>query len=108
VANLLTYNQNFTIGSGGSVNLTGIVELEGYVQASLMVIAAGRQAPANVNVQVGMGKYSQLTVAQQIDSFPLGTGGQIRVYNVTGPELEVLLQGPVNTVVSVQMWVYLR
>ena len=104
---LKTYNQSFATGTAGSVNVTGVLDLSGYEQVSVEIVA-GPQAPAHVNVVVYMGKISGWTLSQEMETFPLDDTARIHSYRVIGPELAVFLQGPPNTQVPVQAWVFLR
>jgi len=55
-----------------------------------------------------MGKISEWTLAQRIESFPFDNHGQIHVYDVIGPEMSVALSGaPANTALIVQAWILL-
>ena len=55
-----------------------------------------------------MGKISEWTLAQLIESFPFDNHGQIDVYDVIGPEMSVALSGaPPNAVLNVRAWIVL-
>lgn len=60
-------------------------------------------------VQSNMGKISGTTLAQTLETFPLGTSGKIHTYDVVGPEFSLVVTGgPANATVPIQAWVFLH
>lgn len=102
-----TYFQTYTTDALGQIFLTGPLAAAGFDKASLEII----QFPGNVSgltVSVAEGKITGSTLAQVIDSFPLG-GGTVHNYDLNGPEISLILTGgPPNTAVNIQAWVYLH
>jgi hypothetical protein len=102
-----TYFQTYTTDQFGQIFLTGPLAAAGFNKASLEII----QFPGNVSgltVGVFEGKISGSTLAQVIDSFPLGAA-TVHSYDLNGPEISLVLTGgPPNTAVNIQAWVYLH
>jgi hypothetical protein len=106
---LTTHNQSFTTHAAGDVQVMPMTSLLGYSKVCLAIVPAqSTPAVTGVLLTVTMGKLSQWTLAQQIDSFPFDNTGQIHTYDVIGPQMSTALAGgPPNAALNVQAWILL-
>ena len=105
---LKTYFQTFKTDGLGQIFMTGILNVEAYGKVGIEIIQWPHVA-VSMTVSCMMGKLSGQTLAQTIAQFPLGTAGQIHVFEVIGPEFSVVLTGgPPKTDVPIQAWVFIH
>lgn len=107
-----TYFQPFAASSNGRIDVTGILDIKHYRSANIEIVQQPGTIP-NLTVIVMMGKISGVTLAQDLDRFPLPTGpamkAEIRTYSVVGPEISVIAEGaPPNSTVNIQAWLFLH
>jgi hypothetical protein len=105
---LNTYFQTFKTDALGQIFMTGILDVKDFNQINLEIIQFPHAA-VSMTVICDIGKLSGSTLAQTVQTFPLGTAGTIHTFNVIGPEFSVVLTGgPANTDVPIQAWVFLH
>ena len=107
---LITFQQTFTTDSGGQIDLTGVLNVQDYNNVNLCIIQFPTQAGLSINVTCQMGSFTAAPVlAETVGFFPLGQVSNIHTFDVVSPEFIVALtQGPPNTAVPVQAWVFLH
>jgi hypothetical protein len=105
---LKTYFQNYTTDNLGQIDLTGILSVKSHSTIHVELLQ-WPDTGVHMTAQCDIGKIAGTTVAQTLEQFPLGGGGQIHSFNVIGPEFRVVLTGgPSNTAVPIQGWVFLH
>lgn len=107
---LLKYFGTYTSDRFGQIELTGILDIEGYHAANLEITAGYEEQVRDLRVTVYMGKINGTTLSEAIDRFSIVIPDiHIHTYPVIGPELAVWVLGaPKNTDVDIQAWVFLN
>ena len=107
---LLKYFGTFTSDRLGQIELTGILDIEGYHTVNLEILAGYADQVPDLRVTVDMGKIKGSTLAEEVDRFTIAIPDiHIHTYSVIGPELVVWVLGaPPNTDVDIQAWVFLN
>jgi hypothetical protein len=107
---LLKYFGTYTSDRLGQIELTGILDIEGYHTVNLEILAGYADQVPDLRVTVDMGKITGSTLADEVDRFTIAIPDiHIHTYPVIGPELVVWVLGaPPNTDVDIQAWVFLN
>jgi hypothetical protein len=106
---VITYDRAFTTTSFGEIELTGPVNVRDYSSVNLCIV----QLPTtgvSINVTSQMGLFTEAPIlADTVDFFRLSANSIVHTYDVIGPEFIVALtQGPPDTSVSIQAWIFLH
>jgi hypothetical protein len=107
---LKTCFKEFKTSPQGWFSVTEITDVKNFSRINVEIIQDNHTPQVrNLTVRVHMGKISGTTLSQVIDSWPLDSPAKIRSYQVTGPEINITVEGgPANTTVGIQAWVFLQ
>jgi hypothetical protein len=106
---VVTFDRPFTTSSFGEIELTGPVNVRDYSTVNLCIVQLP-QTGVSINVTSQMGLFTEPPIlADTVDFFKLSVNSIVHTYDVIGPEFIVALtQGPPNTPVPIQAWIFLH
>jgi hypothetical protein len=106
---VMTFDKPFTTDSFGQIELTSPVNVRDYSTVNLCIVQLP-ETGVSINVTSQMGLFTAAPIlADTVDFFKLSANSVVHTYDVIGPEFAIFLtQGPPDTSVPIQAWIFLH